>query len=145
MTIEEAVLLILHAEVLEGQGEVYILDMGEPVKILDLAKQMIALKDGGDRKSEGGETGFSNSPINHSTTQPLSEKGIRIVGLRPGERIHERLHTPEEKLTTTPVPKVNKLSGTLAVTGLAEKLAELTEAVDARDLENIRKLLLRKA
>lgn len=164
MTIEEAVLLILHAEVLEGQGEVYILDMGEPVRILDLAKQMLSmrsmqkLEDGGseaagDGSSEAAEDGRSEvedeSAVGSSTPNsqlqapaPKGHPSIRIVGLRPGERLHERLHTREEQLETTPVPKVNKLSGTSAVIGLEDKLAELNEAVETRDIEKIRALLM---
>ena len=125
MTIEEAVQLILHAEALQGTAEVYILDMGEPVKILDLARQMISMKRG--QKSEVGGQG---------------EEGISIVGLRAGERVHERLHTEREALEGTPVPKVNKLSGVFSDAGLAEALQALESAVAKRDEAEIRSRLL---
>ncbi len=122
MTIEEAVLLILHAEAIKGSGEVYILDMGEPVKILDLARQVVALKGGGE-KSE-------------------AHPDIRIVGLRPGERVHERLHTPTEQLEATPVPKVNKLTGSFEAADLENRLKKLESLLVARDMEGIRKMLM---
>jgi FlaA1/EpsC-like NDP-sugar epimerase len=171
MTIEEAVLLILHAEALKGEGEVYILDMGVPVKILDLAKQMVSmrsmqkLEDGGseaagdgrwemedggnsvagDGRSEMEDGSAVDAPTSNSQLPTLAPKvlpPIRIVGLRPGERIHERLHTLEEQLESTPVPKVNKLSGDFETVGLEEKLEKLKSAVEIRDMDGIRKLLM---
>ncbi|MGA0369388.1 MAG: polysaccharide biosynthesis protein, partial [Kiritimatiellia bacterium] len=129
MTIEEAVQLMLHAEALQGSGNVYILDMGEPVKIMDLAKQMVELRT---------RNAIDCSPENDPATSP-----IRIVGLRPGERIHERLHTPEEQLEPTSVPKVNRLSGRVDLSGFAERLDALEQAVAHRDPEKIRDQLLR--
>ncbi|MDF3130418.1 polysaccharide biosynthesis protein [Kiritimatiellaeota bacterium B1221] len=143
MTIEEAVLLILHAEALQGSGEVYILDMGEPVKILDLAKQVVALKGAGrSGTGVGGQEPAYGQGGRKSEEEDKSLHGIEIVGLRPGERIHERLHTPEEKLEATNVPKVNKLSGTFEAVDLDQCLAELKQAVADRDVDEIRKILL---
>lgn len=122
MTIEEAVQLILHAEALQGSGEVYILDMGEPVKILDLAKQMLAIQRPG--------------------TAAEADSAIRIVGLRPGERVHERLHSRTESLEPTPVPKLNKLSGRFDAGDLNDRFAALEQAVSARDETAVRTLLL---
>lgn len=120
MTVEEAVLLMLHAEILRGKGEVYILDMGEPVLILDLARQLLVLKGNGVE----------------------AEENIRIVGLRPGERLHERLHHPGEALEPTPVTKVRKVSGA-PVPPIGDALDQLSRFLHSRDEEGVRTLLLR--
>ncbi len=84
MTIPEACQLILQASVLGNGGEIFALDMGEPVKIRDLAEQMIRLAG----KHEGG--------------------GISIVytGLRPGEKLFEELFHPQEKYSDTAHAKI---------------------------------------
>lgn len=121
MTVEEAVLLMLHAEILRGKGDVYILDMGEPVRILDLARQVLVLKGKGT----------------------LAEEKIRIVGLRPGERLHEQLYHPGETLEPTSVTKVRKVSGS-PVPQFEDGLNELNRLLHSRDEEGVRNLLLRR-
>jgi FlaA1/EpsC-like NDP-sugar epimerase len=79
MTIREAVLLVLQAGTMGQGGEVFVLDMGEPVKIIDLAEQMIRLS---------GRTPYSDIPIVFS-------------GVRPGEKLFEELLTAEEGTTAT--------------------------------------------
>ena len=78
MTIPEASRLVVEAGALGVNGAVYVLDMGTPVMIVDLAKEMIRLA-GAD------------------------EDDIQIVftGLRPGEKLHEELFTDEEELSST--------------------------------------------
>ncbi len=85
MTIPEAVQLIIRAgSIGQGTGEVYVLEMGEPVKILDLARTMITL------------SGFD----------PDREIPIEIVGARPGEKFHEDLFNPYERPQPTPAQKL---------------------------------------
>jgi FlaA1/EpsC-like NDP-sugar epimerase len=79
MTIREAVLLVLQAGTMGQGGEVFVLDMGEPVRIIDLAEQMIRLT---------GHTPYSDIPIIFS-------------GVRPGEKLFEELLTAEEGTTAT--------------------------------------------
>ena len=85
MTIPEAVQLIIRAGSLsERSGEVFVLEMGEPVAILDLARTMIRL----------------------SGLEPEREIAIEIVGARPGEKLHEDLFNPYERLQPTPAQKI---------------------------------------
>lgn len=87
MTIPEAVQLVLQASTLADGGEVFMLDMGEPVRILELAKRMIRL----------------------SGRRPEVDIKIEIVGARPGEKIHEELRSENEVPQTTPHPKIHRL------------------------------------
>jgi FlaA1/EpsC-like NDP-sugar epimerase len=85
MTIPEAVQLIIRAGSLsEGSGEVFVLEMGEPVAIVDLAETMIRL----------------------SGLEPERDIAIEIVGARPGEKLHEDLFNPYERLQPTPAQKI---------------------------------------
>ena len=82
MTIPEAVQLIIRAGSLsEGSGEVFVLEMGDPVRIIDLAETMIRL----------------------SGLEPERDIAIEIVGARPGEKFHEDLFNPYEHPQPTPV------------------------------------------
>jgi FlaA1/EpsC-like NDP-sugar epimerase len=89
MLIQEAVGLILQAGSMGRGGEVFILDMGEPVKIVDLAKNLIRLS--------GKELGV--------------DAEIVYTGLRPGEKLHEELVIEGEDVTRTSHPKVLKMIG----------------------------------
>jgi FlaA1/EpsC-like NDP-sugar epimerase len=84
MTIPEAAQLVLHAGAMAKGGDLFVLDMGSPVKILDLAKRMIAL---------AGLTVRSES-------HPTGDIGITFSGLRPGEKLFEELLIGENPLPT---------------------------------------------
>jgi FlaA1/EpsC-like NDP-sugar epimerase len=83
MSIPEAAQLVLQAAQLGSGGEIYILDMGEPVKIAELARQMIRL------------SGFSEQDIR-----------IEFTGLRPGEKLFEEVLVDDETTLPTPHPKL---------------------------------------
>lgn len=93
MTVREAVQLVLHASVLgttqvETQGRVFVLDMGKPIKIVELARQMIRL------------VGLS----------PEDGVFIKFTGLRPGEKLTEELSHDVESLKPTSVERINVIS-----------------------------------
>jgi len=79
MTIPEAVQLVIQAGAMARGGEIFVLDMGEPVKIIDLAYDMIRLM------------GY----------QPGEDIEIKITGIRPGEKLHEELFTAKEQMAAT--------------------------------------------
>ena len=121
MSVEEAVQLVLESSVLsDGGGEVFMLEMGEPVRILDLAERMIRL----------------------SGYQVGTDIPIEIVGMRPGEKIEEELSTPEEEILTTYHPYINQLIPITASTErFAGELDELRLATSRRDADAVRSLL----
>ncbi len=84
MTIPEAVQLIIRSGDLATGGEVFVLEMGDPVKIVDLARNMIRL----------------------SGKEPDVDIAIEFVGRRPGEKIHEELFEPGERPQPTPAEKI---------------------------------------
>jgi FlaA1/EpsC-like NDP-sugar epimerase len=85
MTIPEAVQLVIRSGSLgDASGEVFVLEMGEPVRIVELAEAMIRL------------SGF----------EPDRDIAIQIVGARPGEKFHEELFNPYERPQPTPAQKI---------------------------------------
>lgn len=84
MTIPEAAQLVLQAATIGKGGEIFILDMGEPVRILDLAKDTITL----------------------SGLRPFEDINIVFTGIRPGEKLFEELQTTDERLIKTGHPKI---------------------------------------
>jgi FlaA1/EpsC-like NDP-sugar epimerase len=85
MTIPEAVQLVIHAGDMGGpSGEIFVLEMGHPVRIMDLAQNMIRL------------AGY----------EPEADIAIEIVGPRPGEKLHEELFNPEERSQPTSAERI---------------------------------------
>jgi O-antigen biosynthesis protein WbqV len=106
MTIREAVQLVLQASALgtwdvAAQGRVFVLDMGQPVKIVDLARQMIRL----------------------AGLRPELDVAIQFTGLRPGEKLFEELFHYGEQIEMTRIPRVNVASPRTA------DLCQLTETL----------------
>ena len=88
MTIPEAVQLIVQAGAIGGRGQVYVLDMGEPVRIVDLAEKMIRL----------------------SGKEPVREIAIEFIGPAPGEKIHEVLVGDGETVSPTEHPQIDLIT-----------------------------------
>ena len=119
MTIPEAVRLVLEAAAAGEGGEVFLLDMGEPVKILDMARQMIEL------------AGFTPEEV-----------PVEIVGLRPGEKLHEELLRAEEGARLSSVKGVflAKLAD-VEPEQVGAWLRSLEAAADSQDTDAIMRLL----
>jgi O-antigen biosynthesis protein WbqV len=121
MTVREAVELVLQAATLQGKnGEVYILDMGQPVKILYLAEQMIRL----------------------AGLKPHVDIKIEFTGLRPGEKMFEELFHASEASARTVHEGIWLASAALTpMEALAAKLAPLYETCNRREARNVVTLL----
>jgi FlaA1/EpsC-like NDP-sugar epimerase len=108
MTIPEAASLVIQSGAIGGEGHVFVLDMGDPVKIVELAEQMIRL----------------------SGKDP-DEIGIDFVGARPGEKLHEELWGASETVVATAHPKIRRVSGPVVdAVWLDEELRELERLVE---------------
>jgi FlaA1/EpsC-like NDP-sugar epimerase len=129
MTIPEAVSLVVQAAAIGGRGQVFVLDMGEPVRIVDLAQNMIRLS--------GKEPRLPDDP----TTTPRDVR-IVFVGSKAGEKYHEELWGEDETAGETSHPKILRLSRPpVDPEWLAEQLEELERLADEGDtLELVGKL-----
>ncbi len=122
MTIPEAVSLVIQAGSMAGGGEVFVLDMGEPVRILDLARDMIRL----------------------SGYEPGKDIEIVFTGIRPGEKLFEELLTAEEGSTATRHKKIFiARPGLVDATALEKELAALEKLPPEADGERIMQALRR--
>ena len=112
MTIPEAVQLVVQAGAIAERGQVYVLDMGEPVRIMDLAENMIRL----------------------SGKQPGTEIAIELIGPAPGEKLHEVLVGDGELVSPSPHPKIERISRPpVEAAWLDEELAMLERLVEEGD------------
>ena len=120
MTIPEAAQLVLTSGAFAKNGELFVLDMGKPVHILELAENMIRL------------SGF----------EPYKDIDIVETGLRPGEKLYEELLVRTEDLGKTENDQIFiERDKKLAPEEIAQKLALLAQAVESEDDETCRKAL----
>ena len=123
ITIPEAVELVLQAGNIGQGGEVFVLDMGDPIKIVDLARNMIEL---------------SGLEVN-------TDIAIEYIGLRPGEKLHEELVACDEEVVNTSVPKImaHRTNGKNKsdIDKLYQELQELKHAVYNRQIAETKRLI----
>ena len=116
MTIPEACRLVLEAGTMGNGGEIFVFDMGEPVRIADLARRMIVL------------AGF----------RPDKDIRIQFTGLRPGEKLYEEVLSDKENTKETPHPKINVAQVReyeyAEVAPRIDRLNELAVAVEIPDM-----------
>lgn len=112
MTIPEAVSLVLQAGAMAGGGEIYVLDMGRPMRIVDLARNLIRL------------SGF----------EPDVDIPIDYVGLRPGEKLYEELVNTGEETENTESSKITRVTAAPPPQGWpGDKLEQLRQAASSAD------------
>ena len=116
MTIPEASQLVLQASTMGKGGEIFVLDMGMPVKIVDLARNLILL----------------------SGLRPDKDIKIEFTGLRPGEKLYEELNSLEEDTLSTPHEKIKIFAaGGLPSPGMESYLEVLRDICARRDLSGL--------
>lgn len=120
ITIPEAVQLVLQAATLGSDGEIYMLDMGDPVKITALATRLIEM----------------------SGLRPGKDIEIRFVGARPGEKLHEQLWTDSAVVTHTSFSRVLRIEPPPPPADFDSHLRALESAALARDDELARKAMM---
>jgi FlaA1/EpsC-like NDP-sugar epimerase len=125
MTIPEASQLVIQAGAMADGGDVFVLDMGEPVKIIDLARRMVELS-GLTVKDE------------HN---PDGDIAIVMTGLRPAEKLYEELLIGDDPGPTRHPLIMKARDEFLPLPLLKEKLGKLEKAMDAGDVVESRKLL----
>ncbi len=113
MTIEEAAGLVVEAAHLAGSGEIFVLDMGQPVRILDVAQSFAQL-------------------MNHPDVE------VRFTGMREGEKLNESLFSEHEQALPTPHPRIFRTTNDLRVMGLHQKLRSLYDAAARNEADKVR-------
>jgi len=113
MTIPEACQLVLEAAAMGNGGEIFVFDMGAPVKILDLAKKMIQL----------------------SGLRPYSDIDIQVTGLRPGEKLYEEVLANTENTITTYHPQILIAQTRRTTPNQAQLIKELLATADQQENE----------
>ncbi len=124
MTIPEAAQLVIQAGAMARGGEVFVLDMGEPVKILNLARRMILL------------SGLTIREPNN----PDGDIAIEIVGLKPGEKLYEELLIGDNPTDHPMIIHVKE--NMLPMERILGTMADLELAADRQDNAAIRKILM---
>jgi FlaA1/EpsC-like NDP-sugar epimerase len=119
MTIPEAAQLVVQASSMATGGDVFLLDMGEPVRIVDLARQMIHLS--------GLEVRDENNPG--------GDIEIAFTGLRPGEKLFEELLVNADSLATSHPKIMRAMDAPMAGAAISAAMDELERAVDRYDVD----------
>jgi FlaA1/EpsC-like NDP-sugar epimerase len=127
MTIPEAVGLVLHSSQMAEGGEVFVLDMGEPVKIMDLARKMIRL----------------SGHVERTLDNLDGDIEIKIVGLRPGEKLYDELLIGDNPQPTSNSHIMMAREGFVPPEDLAAELEIIRKAVEEQDISLLTGVLVR--
>jgi FlaA1/EpsC-like NDP-sugar epimerase len=123
MTIPEAAQLVIQASTMGHGGEIFVLDMGDQVRIVDLARRLILL------------SGF----------RPDRDIQIAFTGMRPGEKLYEELNLDEEATLSTYHPKIKIFRGSAPPLDLASQLRNVRALCQSRDERGLLSALCRIA
>ena len=117
MTVQEAVGLVLQSATQGNGGEIFVLNMGKLVKIVDVARQLIEL----------------------SGLKPDIDIEIKITGLRPGEKLFEEINYNTENMVATEHPKIMRFNGeALPLEALREGLQNIRDKSSGRDANELK-------
>jgi FlaA1/EpsC-like NDP-sugar epimerase len=117
MTVQEAVGLVLQSATLGQGGEIFVLDMGKLVKVVDVARQLIEL----------------------SGLKPEIDIEIKFIGLRPGEKLFEEIHHDTENMVATDHPKIMRFTGEpLPFEALRQGLLNIHEKAASMDANQVK-------
>jgi FlaA1/EpsC-like NDP-sugar epimerase len=119
MTIPQAVNLVLQAATLASCGHIYMLDMGDPVRIVNFAREVIQL----------------------SGLQPDKDIEIKIVGARPGEKLHEQLWSEDAHVTPTEFSQIFRVQAEEPGAAFPALLAQMEQAARERNSGEVRRLM----
>jgi len=122
MTIPQAVQLVLQATTLASMGDIYMLEMGDPVKIIEFAKEIIEM----------------------SGLTPGKDIEIKVVGMRPGEKLHEQLWNEDADVGPTSFPHVFRVKASRVQNNFSVLLQDLEKASRDRESNEIIQDLLRE-
>jgi FlaA1/EpsC-like NDP-sugar epimerase len=125
MTIPEAAQLVIQAGSMGQGGDVFVLDMGEPVKIIELAEKMVHL------------SGLSV----RSEKNPHGDIAIEFTGLRPGEKLYEELLIGDNVVATSHPMIMSAHEDFLPWEGFKLVLSDLLKAVEEDDYDRVRQIL----
>jgi FlaA1/EpsC-like NDP-sugar epimerase len=125
MTIPEAAQLVIQAGAMAEGGDVFVLDMGQAVKIMDLARRMIEL----------------SGLVVRDEQEPDGDIAIEIIGLRPGEKLYEELLIGDNPIATKHERIMKAREGVMPWSVLEQHLAVLQTALARQDNEKIRAVL----
>jgi len=125
MTIPEAAQLVIQAGAMAEGGDVFILDMGEPVRIADLARKMIEL---------------SGMTVNDERN-PDGEIAITVIGLRPGEKLYEELLIADNPIQTSHPLIMKARESFLPIENFNEIISQLETALERGDVRRVHALL----
>jgi FlaA1/EpsC-like NDP-sugar epimerase len=125
MTIPEASQLVIQAGAMSGGGDVFLLDMGEPVRIADLARRMVEL----------------SGLMVKDDQNPEGDIELEITGLRPGEKLYEELLIGDNPQPTSHPRIMRAQEDFLPWPELSKRLAALEKALDDNDIPAARTML----
>lgn len=127
MTLTEATRLVLLAGAYADGGDVFVLDMGRPQTIMDIARRVVEL---------------SGRTIRDRSLGLGGDIEIQITGLRPGEKLHEERLTDLQTLHATPSEKIMRMvEGPRRCSDISNMLIELNAAINAANAEHVRKII----
>lgn len=126
MTIPEAAQLVIQAGAMASGGEVFVLDMGEPIKIVDLAIRMVNLS-GLSVKTEA---------------NPEGDIALQVIGLRPGEKLYEELLIGDNPTPTSHAKIMKASESFMSLEALESRLEDLLSATNSGQVEHLRQILI---